>query len=151
MKKYSWEVGTISSEILAKMDAEKVGKELEKLGGDVTASAVVELAKSKKSEMHDYFEWDNEIAGQKYREKQARDLIRNIKVTFVKDEKETEPVRAYVNIKRCNGYSKIEEVVNDVDAYQMLLDKAYEELRTIKRRYTELKEIQEKLAFLNED
>ena len=33
MKKYSWEVGTISSEILAKMDAEKVGKELEKLGG----------------------------------------------------------------------------------------------------------------------
>lgn len=150
MKKYSWEVGTISSEILSKMDAEKVGKELEKLNGDVTASAVVELAKNKKSEMHDYFEWDNEIAGQKYREKQARDLIRNIKVTFVKEEKESEPVRAYVNVKRFNGYSPIEKVVKDVDAYQMLLDRAYEELRVIKNKYAQLQEIQEKLSFLSE-
>lgn len=150
MKKYSWEVGTISSEILSKMDAEKVGKELEKLNGDVTASNVVELAKNKKSEMHNYFEWDNEIAGQKYREKQARDLIRNIKVTFVKEEKESEPVRAYVNVKRFNGYSPIEEVVQDVDAYQMLLDRAYEELRVIKNKYAQLQEIQEKLSFLSE-
>lgn len=149
MKKYSWKVGGASF-LVSDMDANKVGKELESLGDNITASGVVALARKKKSEMHDYFEWDDSIAGEKYREEQARKLIQLIEVTFTKDEKDIKPVRAYVNVKRCSGYSPIEDVVQDVDAYQMLLDRAYEDLRIIKNKYAELQEIQEKLSFLND-
>lgn len=146
-KQYSWHTGVGYT---SKMDANKVGKELEQLGEDITASGVVALARKKSSEMHDYFEWDDSIAGEKYREDQARKLIALLKVTYVKGKKETAPVRAYVNVKRNEGYSQIEKVVQNVDAYQMLLDRAYSELLVIKNKYTELEEIQERLAFLND-
>lgn len=149
MKRYSWKVGGASF-LVENMDANKVGKELEKLGENITASEVVKLARKKSSEMHDYFEWDNEIAGEKYRESQARKLIQLIEVTFTKDDKEIKPVRAYVNVKQSSGYSPIEDVVQDVDAYQMLLDRAYEDLRIIKNKYAELQEIQDRLSFLND-
>ncbi len=149
MKKYSWKVGGASF-LVENMDANKVGKELESLGENITASGVVALARKKKSEMHDYFEWDNEIAGEKYRESQARKLIQLIEVTFTKDDEEIKPVRAYVNVKQCSGYSPIEDVVQDVDVYQMLLDRAYEDLRIIKNKYAELQEIQDRLSFLND-
>lgn len=148
-KQYSWEVGNISS-LTSKMDANKVGKELEQLGEDITASGVVSLARKKSSEMHNYFEWDDSIAGEKYRESQARTLIKLLKVSYTKGKKETAPVKAYVNVKRNEGYSQIEKVVQDVNAYQMLLDRAYSELLVIKNKYTQLEEIQEKLSFLND-
>lgn len=149
-KEYSWNCGGTFANFAKNMDANKVGKELEKLGEDITASGVVALARNKSSEMHDFFEWDDKKAGAKYRESQARQLISMLKVTYVKGKKETPPVKAYVNVKRCSGYSQIDKVVNDVNRYQMLLDRAYEDLRIVKNRYTELPEIQEKLSFLNE-
>ena len=83
-KQYSWEVGAIGS-LTSNMDANKVGAELEKLGEDITASGVVALARKKSSAMHDYFEWDDSIAGEKYRESQARTLIKMLKVSYVKN------------------------------------------------------------------
>jgi hypothetical protein len=109
----------------------------------------VAIARKKSSEMHDFFEWDDSKAGAKYREHQARQLIGMLKVTYTKGKKETPPVRAYVNVKRCSGYSQIDKAVNDVSRYQMLLDRAYEDLRIVRNRYTELEEIQERLAFLD--
>lgn len=149
-KQYSWNVGTNFSSLTRKMDANKVGKELEQLGEDITASGVVSIARKKSSEMHDYFEWDDSVAGERYREHQARTLINMLKVTYVKGKKESAPVKAYVNVKRKEGYSQIDKVVQNVDAYQMLLDRAYSELLVIKNKYTELSEIQERLAFLND-
>ena len=148
-KEYSWEVGGNFASFAKNMDANKVGKELEKLGEDITASGVVAIARKKSSEMHDFFEWDDSKAGPKYREIQARQLINMLKVTYTKGDKETPPVKAYVNVKRCSGYSQIDKAVNDVNRYQMLLNRAYEDLRIVRNRYTELEEIQERLAFLD--
>jgi len=69
---YGWKLDGI-----IKVDAQKVGKELESLGGNLTASKVLDFAKKKKkSELHKHFEWDDAVAGEKYRLQQAREVIR---------------------------------------------------------------------------
>lgn len=150
-KHYSWKKDFWVSKDL---DANEVGSEIEaieKTYGVVTADKIVEVAEDKRSVMHNYFEWDNNKAGHLYRLHQARNIINSIEVTYVKDKK-TEPVtvRAFVNTKKNQGYQRIEKVVTDVDKYQSLLDKAYLELRGVRDKYSELQEIQEKLAFLDE-
>lgn len=62
--------------------AEIYGKRLmelvEKYNGKVMTVQVVKDARNKKSPLHDYFEWDNTIAGEEYRKHQAILLIDSI-------------------------------------------------------------------------
>ena len=43
--------------------------------GPATAERLVEMARNPRSAMHGFFDWDNRIAGEKMREKQAADII----------------------------------------------------------------------------
>lgn len=151
MKKvYCWKQSAAIN-FVNKMDANKVGAEIEALGDAVTPENVVYLAKKKTSEMHNYFEWDNEKAGHLYRKSQATSLLNALQVEIVTPkQKEPVTVKAYVNIKRNSEYQKIETVVNDVEKYQILREKAYSELRSVRDKYKELEDLQEKLAFLDE-
>ncbi len=148
-KEYCWKATSFSG-LYNKMDANKVGQEIESLGENVTAEDVVSKAKSTRSAMHNYFEWDDSVAGHLYRKQQANQLLCHLQVKYIVDKKEPVRVKAFVNTKRNNGYQPIETVVSDIDRYQMLLNKAYEELRSVKTKYQELSEIQEKLSFLDE-
>src|SRR5262245_40933442 len=72
----------------AKSDrSELIKKELEKIrrrgGGRLTPRMVVEAAKAKAHPLHDEFEWDDSVAAQKYREDQARELIRYVTIEVV--------------------------------------------------------------------
>lgn len=57
-------------EILRRMSAE----------GSLTAEEVVRRAKSKRSPLHKFFEWEDEVAAHAYRIEQARELIRSFKI-----------------------------------------------------------------------
>ena len=46
----------------------------------LTAEAIVEQAKKKKSELHEFFEWDDTKAAEQWRIQQARILINEVKV-----------------------------------------------------------------------
>lgn len=147
MKEYSWNVGGLFN-----ADPNEVGKELEKLGDNLTASNVVEVAKDESNVLHNCFEWDDKEAGKKYRLVQARNLICNIKVT-IKKETETEgpvKVRAFLNTKKNENYKSIEAIINDTNEYSRLLEKAYKELNVTKNKYTELQEIQDLLKDIPE-
>lgn len=92
----------------------------------VTADMILDSAKRKNSPMHDYFEWDNTVAGKKYREQQARKLIRGITVTIVSRKIEIKSV-AYVRDPKCEnneqGYVSVASVRTDEDiARDVLLD-----------------------------
>ena len=137
-----------------KLDANEVGQEFEKIEnkyGVVTAEKVVAIAENENNVLHNYFEWDNEKAGHLWRKQQARTLIACVEVTYINEDK-TDPVtvRAFVNTKKDQGYQRIEKVVTDIDSYQRLLDKAYDDLRVVRDKYADLQEIQEKLSFLDE-
>ncbi len=148
-KEYCWKA-SIFSGVYETMDADKVGKEIEALGDNVTTDEIVEKAKSTRSAMHNYFEWDDSVAGHMYRKQQASRLLCNLEVKYIADKKEPVTVRAYVNLKKQSSYQPIETVVSDIDRYQMLLSKAYEDLKRVKTKYQDLEEIQEKLSFLDE-
>lgn len=140
MKEYSWAIQGFYTQ-----DANEVGKELEKID-DLTPDNVINVAKDERNILHDIFEWDDSIAGHKYRQTQARSLISNIKVTIISDNND-EPVttKAYVSLSRSNRYEPIEKIVKDVDKYAILLERAYKELNAIKNKYEEIKEIQDLL------
>jgi len=55
-------------------------RELEEKHGRLVKEDVVEAAKNKKHVLHDYFEWDDTVAGHLYRLEQAAQLIREVKI-----------------------------------------------------------------------
>lgn len=63
------------------MDAyRKRARELERDMGCLLPSDIVEDGKNPDSPLHSYFEWDNDVCGERYRLDQARTLIRSIRV-----------------------------------------------------------------------
>lgn len=145
MKEYSWNVTGFYS----KFDANEVGKELEKIE-NLTPENVIDVARDENNIMHDMFEWDDSIAGEKYRKQQASHIISNIHVKIIAEDKPNRLVRAFVTTKKNSGFKPIEKIVKDVDQYALLLDKAYRELNYIKVKYDNLKEIQELLEDIPE-
>ena len=147
-KNYSWRIDFYS------VDANEVGKELEEIENStgLTAENLVEYAKeNEKSIVHGMLEWDDAVAGEKYRKSQAQRIITNIQVEIIKKEEKL-PVRAFVKTTKAHNeeFRNIESVVSDAEKYQMLLSKAYAELNATKNRYKELEEIQELLKDIPE-
>lgn len=140
MKEYSWNITGFYN----KFDANEVGRELEKIE-NLTPENVVDVARNENNVMHDMFEWDDSIAGEKYRKTQASRILAAIQVKIIVDNEPNKQVRAFVTTKRDSNFKPIEKVVKNVDQYALLLDKAYRELNYIKIKYENLKEIQELL------
>jgi hypothetical protein len=68
------------------MLSEKVAEELkkiEKTSGLLNAQEVVDSARPASSSLHGFFEWDDEVAANKFRLNQARVLVRNIKLKVI--------------------------------------------------------------------
>ena len=85
MRKYSWKyTGSFGN-------AQKIGEELEiiETSGEVTSNSVLDYAKKNKdSELYNCFEWDDKIAGEKFRLLRANEIISSI--SFVIEE---EPIK----------------------------------------------------------
>ena len=80
------------------VDARTVGAELTKIrtrDGNVTTKSVMQAARPKKAPLHPVFEWRDDVAGEKYREWQARALIRSVRVTY-EDSEQDEPLMVHV-------------------------------------------------------
>ena len=76
--------------------AGEVCEELEQRNG-LTPHNLVEVSRPKDAPTHDLFEWDDTVAAEKYREVQARQVIRLI-VKVPEKSKSGEPTRAFVSL-----------------------------------------------------
>jgi hypothetical protein len=142
---YRWKACT--SLIGAGDVATDVGNEfeiIEKENGKLTPELVVETAKEEDNILHKYFEWDDEIAGDKFRRMQARMLIRSVEV-ITEDTKEILP--AYVNIKNKdtgeNIYKNIVSVINNEEDYNYSLNRARIEFLAYKEKYQKILKIKD--------
>lgn len=90
-KVYTVKPGTRMSE----NDAQLVGVELQKIadGKVVTPSQIVKAAKAKESPLHKFFEWNDKVAANKYREWQARYIMCTVMV-----KEEDKEVRAFQSV-----------------------------------------------------
>ena len=126
-------------------NANKVGKELEIIEAtkDLTNTNILQYAKMhKSSELNKCFEWDDTIAGEKYRMQQANYILASISIVVTEKE---EPVRAFVNVKTDEKkvFKSIVKVLENDEEYQQLLKKAERDFISYKDKYNKLVEIKD--------
>lgn len=146
---YKWKSGSRVS-----ADAQKVGEVCERLErkGNLTPKALVDASRRKNAALHDLFEWDNEIAAEKYRETQASYLIRSIEIVATGT---SEPVRAFVSVTANvetteRTYINVERALSTNGTREEVLAIALAELRAFERKYANLEELASVLAAIRE-
>jgi len=122
-----------------KADPNKAYEEISSLK-EITPQNVVDLARNEDSTIHNDFEWNDEVAGEKYRIIQAREMIRNFSI--IQENKKSEPVRAFQISTTVNEYKPVKIILRNEDEYQSLLKRALRELEAFKRRYNTLAELE---------
>jgi len=121
---------------------EVAGRELERIRktrGGLKSEDVVEEARPEAAPLHPVFEWDDSVAGEKFRRVQASTLIRSIQVERGNDAKET--VYAYVpSISKEPGeYDRTDSLSKHVDRFTLALTEALKDLHSAQERVAELK------------
>lgn len=114
-----------------KLTNDELREELLKLAdenGNFTAEDVVRAATPKKSPLHDYFEWDDKVAGHSYRLLQAGELTRSCTV-IEEHTRETYRAPAFIHNPALPeneaGYRSIEHVRRDPDDSHEALVRAF--------------------------
>lgn len=114
-------------------------------GGLLRPQAVVDEARPEESPLHRCFEWNDQIAGEKYRLVQAQQLIRSFKVVHEHDGKRVEtPLFIGLSIDRTgssgeNPYRLASDVSKVPDLLAIAEHDALEQLQGVKERYSHLK------------
>ena len=131
--------------------AQLYGEELARIAkankNRLEAKMVVEEATKKSSVFHDYFEWDDSVAGKEYRLDQARCLIRSIKIIIKHGDEEIE-VKQFINIRVQNGedeparkYIPSEIIAKDKVLREQAIKEAMDEFIAIQFKYKGIKEL----------
>lgn len=111
--------------------------------GELTPTHVVEAATDVESPLHSRFEWDDTVAGHRYRLHQAGELIRSVRITYAESEKgEEKSVRGFVNVPTPEGhrYEPVEAVRENPFQRELVLRAAEREWKALLRRYAHLEE-----------
>lgn len=122
------------------MSVKKQLEDIYEAHGQLTPQLLVDAARPADHPLHDRFEWDNSVAGEKYREEQARSLIRTVRVVEVQGDTEITSVRAFHSVPGPQGpsYVPLAEVVKDPIKAAIVLRTAEREWRQMFSRYKHL-------------
>lgn len=142
-----------------------VAAECEKIAsekGYVTSAAMVEAARADDSPLHSLFEWNDTVAGEKWRQQQAKTIIHNLKVVVEDPKTQTVlNVRAYLNTNPSQDgrsgavYFNIKTAMENEELKAGLILRAKRELDAFAEKYRQLGELSKVIetidAFLAED
>ena len=118
------------------IDANIVYKEIQGIGENVTPEQIVDMAKDENTESHKCFEWNDAIAGHKYRVMQAGEVVRHLVIEEHPVTK-AEPMKIRVMFpSKDGGYKPTKVIVEQKDEYEALLERAKAELRNFKQKYS---------------
>jgi len=119
--------------------------------GKSEASDLVDASRPEDAPLHSMFEWNDSIAAEKYREDQARYIIRHVCVINDAEESETVPVRAFFQIdEETSNYEPTVVIMNDDEKRERLLDIAKKELNSFRLKYNSLKELAKVFSAIDE-
>lgn len=121
-----------------KADANACYREMLELN-TITPQTVLDRAKDENSELHKCFEWDNDVAAEKYRTIQAGNVIRMLYI--VPKNEDTQPVRV---LSRTSDtvYQPTRTFVKNPSEYEELLKRALSELESFRKKYNTLSELE---------
>jgi hypothetical protein len=113
--------------------------------GQLTAAAIVEAATPEDHPLHSRFEWDDAVAGHRYRLGQAKQLIRVVRETYIDRSGNPSDVRAFHAIAREEGtvYEPLDEIIQDDITSKILLQSMEREWRALRARYARFEEFRQ--------
>lgn len=126
---------------LHKADAQKVAAEILSIGDSATPSQIVDRARDEGSELHKCFEWRDDVAAEKYRLTQAREVVCHLVIKETARE-DKPPIRFFYAPEASSGYSPTMRIVRNQDVYQELLASALRDLEAFRRKYHSLTELE---------
>ena len=134
---YQWR--TFNYPVSAQAAGEHI-EELDKEFGEVTPKILVDDARPEGALMHPLFEWDDAIAAEKWRYRQAGKIMSElVTVKVSQDTPELdEPVRAFVTVKQRNESASFRPIVTAMsqeETKQQVISNARFELEMYERKY----------------
>lgn len=135
---------------LSDADAARIGGFIERRFGNspCTAADVVKAARPARSPIHRDFEWRDDVAAERYREDQARSLLRSIHVVFANGEPRP-PTRAFHHVALVDAtgateaYAPARVVWSTPDLATQVKERAHRELAAWAARYRDYGELSE--------
>lgn len=131
-----------------KIPAQVAGEYLNELGekeGGLTAETLLEASRPEEALLHDCFEWDDSLAAERFRLRQARSFIGNIVAVEIQG-KPVEKTRAFVSVTETAHREKgvfvpIVTAMSDERSRETVLKNALFELQAFKEKYRTLSEL----------
>lgn len=136
---------------LYKAPAQQVGELFEQLQHSetgLTPKSVLDAARAENSFIHDEFEWDNDVAAEKYRLKQAQNMILNVRV-IVRETTDQEmrnewKERGFVCTPGGKSvYVTLQSALNNDEWHKHLMKQAKDEMESFIAKYRRLDELSE--------
>ena len=139
-----------------KADAQVVGETIsdirERNNGMIQAADLVNEARPKRSPLNGLFEWRNGVAAEKFREEQARRVIRAVRTVF--DESSDEPIETVafvrVRIEGNSGYVSAVQAMTDDELRGQVLAEARAAILGWQKRYRHLGELEMVFSAIDE-
>lgn len=124
-------------------DPTKCKQEIESIGDDVKPQQIVDYAKNPDTELHKCFTWDNDVAAEKWRLYEARQVVCSLVIVETNSDDEDIQIRAFHKTNNDEGYKSFRIILKNKDEYEKLLERCLSDLRALKNKYQNLSEYQE--------
>jgi len=110
--------------------------------GDVSPEDVLERARSPRSALHGLIEWDVRKAGLAYQLEQARDLIRQVRVIFYRDDLPPLDVRALLSVEADGRrvFKSVQAISEDGDLRRQVMQQMKLDVERLVAKYNTFKE-----------
>lgn len=122
-----------------KADANECYREISSLE-QITPKAILDFARDENSELHKCFEWDNDLAAEKYRTIQAGNVIRML---YVEPKSEDAPPARVLSRTSNTVYQPTRTFLKNQNEYEDLLKRALSELESFRLKYKTLSELEQ--------
>lgn len=136
---YEWKTASY-----IKTDANIAGKQCEELEKTVglTPKNLLDANRAENAPLHSEFEWNDTIAAEKYRERQAQHIIACLCVRAeTTNGEKSEPIRAFLKTAPESEYQSLEVILQSSDSHSAMLAMALKELKAFQRKYKTLAEL----------
>lgn len=130
------------------VSAQKAGDELARIEakhGGLKPSIVVQESRPETAVLHPVFEWDDQVAAEKYRNVQAGQIIRSVRVVHESPSGVKERTPAYVSVVRVvdedmahREYVSTSRAMENDEWRRGVMSEALDQLRGFARRYKQL-------------
>lgn len=114
--------------------------------GVLNPEVVVEEARSEAHPLHARFEWDDGVAGERWRLQQAHVLIQSVKITYTDRKGNSKDIRAFQAVRHEEGsyvYEPTEEVIHDPVLNELVRREMDRDWHNLKARYDQFAEFTE--------